>query len=599
MQIVPEFIRNRFNRTAPGLDVNSLSEQDMWNLFNIYISDDQHLAKLVEESGGSGAGTVGTRLNRYQQLLSYDVSKNNISSGQLKRLIDLCWQMYDYDPLIRQGVDSRALYTFGQGITVGCRRKGPWGKQLARIVDSFWRDPCNFRRFTSTSALISLDVQLQLEGNVPLFIWREGEMLQVRPLKTVWLESFVQSDYNGNTPSAKTVGYILNLEGDSAIYGGGLNDTQYISMHGRQMGRTHTRVAYADIDADPEELEGLVGDIPIDYNGRIAHIKAWGRPWSGLGTTPILPALDPAQRYGGFLEDWSVVQGLFRTFVLSIASKGGNKGVQDIAKKFRDSNFSNSYNPALSSSDYNETNKSGSPLAHTVYTGLLGNGQAGTRIEAIKTAGATEGPEKARELKLMLCSAFGLPETMFGDAKVGNHATSHVLERTVDLRAQANQTLWADFIESILKYVIRDSIYGGQADDSVDPYVSFPPIVEHVLKEHVESIVTGYEAGLLPNSVATRELLQALHIQDSEEILHDMYGIDEVYGKARDAVDIAKGKIDLKKVQIQVDAMKENAKLMASRPAPSPNGNNSGNSGSNGRNNGASGANRSSGSNAR
>ena len=73
------------------------------------------------------------------------------------------------------------------------------------------------------------------------------------------------------------------------------------------------------------------------------------------------------------------------------------------------------------------------PLAHTLFTGMSNSGQAGTKIEAIKTAGATEGPERARELKLMLCSAFGLPETMFGDAKVGNHATAHTLERTVDL----------------------------------------------------------------------------------------------------------------------------------------------------------------------
>lgn len=548
----------------------SLSEKDLWNLFNMYISDDDFQAAL-QESGGSLGGNVASRLKGYHRLLSYDVTSSQLGMEQIKRLIDVCWQMYDYDPLIKQGIDSRALYTFGQGVTIGCRKKGSWSNQVTKEINDFWFDPCNFKQFTSTSALISLDVQAQIEGNVPLFFWREdGGMWQARSLKTSWLEHLVMS--SNSLPSSKVIGYVLNLGSTS---NGNSTAFSYVNDFPKVQ-----RVAYADIDADPSELESLVGDIPIDYNGRIAMLKSWGRPWSGLGTSPIIPALGPAQRYGGFLEDWAIVQGLFRTFAMSVVSKGTNKGVQDIIRKYKDTSVSSLYNPALSSSDI-DRNGGDTPVAHTLFSGMTSTGQAGTRLEAIKTAGATEGPERARELKLMLCSAFGLPETMFGDAKVGNHATAHTLERTVDLRAQANQTLWGDFIESILRFIARESRWGElQSSESVTIFVRFPPIVEHVLNDHVEAIASSYREGLITDFVATREILQALHVTDTEEILNAMYPDNSDFGKTREPVDIVKTDTDVEKAKIQAEAIKDNAKMMMARSTVTKSSGSNGNGGS-------------------
>ena len=546
MNFLPKFLR----RDDAANAVATLTEDEMWGLFWTYIAGENFNDVLKEH--GPLEGSVGSKLGRYRKLLDYDANHNQLGVAQLRRLVDTCWSMYDYDPLIRQGVDSRALYTFGQGVTIGCRKKGSWGTQLSKWVNDFWFDPCNFRQFTSAASLVSCDIQLQVEGNVALFVWEEEGMMQVRPLKTSWIESLVMS--NGSGPGAKKVGYVLDM-GYSSLYSGG---TEYFQKSSAV--RNH-RVAYADIDADPEELEGLVGDVPIEYNGRIAHLKAWGRPWSGLGIPMILPALDPAQRYGGFLEDWSVVQGLFRTFALSVISKGTNKGVQDIVKKYRDNSLSGQYNPALNSPDLKSSD---TPVAHTLFTGMTSTGNPGTKIEAIKTAGATEGPEKARELKLLLCSAFGLPETMFGDAKVGNHATAHTLERTVDLRAQANQTMWSDFIESLLKYVARQSRFGNFQDESVDIFVSFPPIVEHVISDHVGAIVLAYESGIITDMVASREILQALHISDREEVLRAMYNEDN-YGKVREPSDMLKADTDVEKAKIQAQAMRDNAKMMMNR----------------------------------
>ena len=162
---------------------------------------------------------------------------------------------------------------------------------------------------------------------------------------------------------------------------------------------------------------------------------------------------------------------------------------------------------------------------------------------------------------------------MFGDAKVGNHATAHTLERTVDLRAQANQMIWADFIESILKYVARESNYGHMGTEGVDIFITFPAIVEHVITDHVEAIVTLFKAGLITDYIATRQALQALHVPDAEEVLRDMFPNPDSYGVKRTADDILKAQTDEKTAQITADsvvnAAKEQVKAAQTRASTS------------------------------
>ena len=375
------------------------TEAVLWDMFRQSVED----GSLVEalHSGGPLGANAHNRLDNYKKIGDRDSASGYLSMSKLRRYIELGWSLYDFDPILCQGVNSRSLYTFGQGITMGTRKRSSWGTQLGRVLDEFWFDPCNFSQFSGVESLISLDVQLQIEGNVMLFLWKDpmSGMMQIRPLKTTWVEQVVVGSGDG-APSGKIVGYVMNLADGHAIQ----NDVGHGTFNRPVKDK---RVAYADINADPKDLRDLVGDIDIETEGRIAHLKAWGRPWMGLGVPPILPAIDPSQRYGQYLEDWSIVQGLFRAFALSVVSKGTNKGVHDVVKKWRDNmqNQNELYNPALSSSDA-DSYSGGNPVAHTMFTGMGMGGNPGTKIEAIKTSGAAEGPDKAREIKFASLCCF-------------------------------------------------------------------------------------------------------------------------------------------------------------------------------------------------
>ena len=447
---------------------------------------------------------VNYRLNRFKEYLNNVGNEYDYGYGpnNLREISNLCWQLYEFDPIIRQGVESLALYTFGQGVNVSVTNRGESSRTSAEdVVYDFWDDPCNFSLLGSTSALISLEIQRQLEGNVFLFfIKMPNGALQVRPIRSTWIEKMIVGD--DLMTGGKTLGYIVRPYD--------------------QKGTQGQAVAYADILSDPISLRRAMRgyeEVKIEGNGRIAHMKTWGRPWSAWGVPTILAGIDTSQKYAEYLEDWVVVQRALRIFSLMISSKGNSKGIQDMVKKARDA-FSGSYNPALSRDEqYSQKERE---VGHAVFSGMAGP-QGASKLEAFKTAGATEGPEKARELKLQTCAAFGLPETMFGDAKVGNHATAHTLERTVDLRAQANQTQWSDFLEMILGFVVRESGGGRQRGlGRIDITVTFRPIVEHTLIEHVEALTLAYEKELLPKFVGVREVLSALHVHDLEDIMKEV-----------------------------------------------------------------------------
>src|SRR5262249_3421154 len=56
---------------------------------------------------------------------------------------------------------------------------------------------------------------------------------------------------------------------------------------------------------------------------------------------------------------------------------------------------------------------------------------------------------------LMVAAAQNLPETFYGDADVGNHATSKTLDRPTELAMKSRQTFWAGVYQAIFAYVLR------------------------------------------------------------------------------------------------------------------------------------------------
>lgn len=120
----------------------------------------------------------------------------------------------------------------------------------------------------------------------------------------------------------------------------------------------------------------------------------------------------------------------------------------------------------------------------------------------------------------------GLPETFFGDVSTGNLATAKSLDRPTELKFRDRQELWKSILITILEYAIarnqraangRLRLAGAEAKPQIR--VTFPPILEHDIREQIGAIVQGATLdGKEPVSITwqttARLVLEALGVAD-------------------------------------------------------------------------------------
>jgi hypothetical protein len=188
-----------------------------------------------------------------------------------------------------------------------------------------------------------------------------------------------------------------------------------------------------------------------------------------------------------------------------------------------------------------------------------------TSLEAVDVSKANVDPESFRRLQLMVCAAFGIPETFMGDANVGNLATSTSLDRPTELKFKDRQTLWASIIQDILTIVIEaaarapgndnchamdyDPITGqlritATDSDSDEPIamtvtVDFPPILQRDVQAQMQALVTAVTMNGQPIQVMNdgptliRLIATALGIDNTDKIVELFYPADDSDSKAR------------------------------------------------------------------
>jgi len=157
-------------------------------------------------------------------------------------------------------------------------------------------------------------------------------------------------------------------------------------------------------------------------------------------------------------------------------------------------------------------------------------------------------------LLLMVCAAFGLPETFFGDVSVGTLATAKSLDRPTELMISNRQVLWADIYNDILQFVLYYAVsaidgplrafgdvnvneYGEPVvnfDDTLDTHIDidFPSVVERDTTQTIAAIVQGATFdGKTPTIIPDMRLLARLVLSelgenDIDQLIEAMYNED-------------------------------------------------------------------------
>ena len=386
--------------------------------------------------------------------------------------------------------------------------------EIATTVRELWEDECNQERLCSPESAQRADVQKMVEGNT--FIAMRDRGLGNNPELMVW-------------PTHS----IANIVVDDLQDGNGAN-LGYVCQKADQLGGQGGNVVYPDmVTSNPDRLKKVMEahkrdfiGIEVDNTVRVLHLKEWGPNWRTYGLPGIMASLNSASRYMSFTSEWVVMQRVWRTYAMMITGMGNNRQLTQIQ-----SNYANRLSSLFSGavgSEYNQSTgmNATAPMAMAAISGMNPAGTPGTRIEPMRTAGSTDPPSLAREIKLLGEMGVGLPDNMFSDTNVGTMSRADVLERNTHLLFLTAQQGYARAFKVISKCAVKFRLGDDFLKDS-EITVTWPSMVTPSSIEQAGTVLQLFQGNLLIHRVACEEALKILKREDMHEIMQVMFPRDE------------------------------------------------------------------------
>lgn len=430
----------------------------------------------------------------------------------LDKIISLARVMYLKNPLIQGGVETRAYYIWGQGVSIKSSDDA-----VNEVVQAFLDDKGNRKEFTSHAAQVLTEIQLQSEANI-FFVLATNKLSGRVKLRSLPVNEI--RDIVTNPEDKNEVWYYVRE----------WTEEKFDLDTGRR--NTKPRKAYyPDINYRPKKQPKTIAGKEVKWAQPIYHVKVGGFKDMRFGVPETYAALDWAMAYKRFLEDWASLVRSISRFAWKVTKK----------KKRQVSKTKERLETTVSR-ESDERNPAPTTAAYWIE-------DENTNLQPINKSGATTSAADGKMLRLMVAATLHLPDTILSnDPQQGALATAKTLDRPTELAMTDRQMLWKDVIRDLLTYVLLQHIKGSRnklpatvdvdddgneiilmrddADLTID--VDFPPVVERDLGDYITALTLAYsmdnktDAGIAPKSFFRRLVLSSLGAQDIDEVIAEM-----------------------------------------------------------------------------
>lgn len=450
------------------------------------------------------------------------VSQMEFSRYGIQQLI-LISRLYKIkNPLIKRGVEISAFYVFGRGVEIVSDNDA-----VNQQIEDFLSDPSNAKEL-GHAGLVEKHESLETDGNLFFAFFSDkgtGET-KVRTIDALEIQEIITDPDDSSVPWFYRRSWAQqNVDAAQGLMAAEQMNAWYPALGIENSGRT--------------AFQALKG-YPVTWETPVYHVKEGGLPKWHFGCPKVYAAIDWADAYKHFLEDWATITRQLARFGWNVETPGGQQGIQSTANA-----LSTTLAQGGSSIERNPPPTVGAAFV---------TGKDGVKMTPFKTSGATTEPEQGRRVMLMVAAAFGLPETFFGDASTGSLATAQSLDRPTELKFKEAQERWRETLITIFSYVVstsarapkgtlRESIGGkrirfvralpklkeSQPDNDVSIMVKFPAILEHDIAAMVDAIVDGATlkgwtaAGVMDKKTIALAIMGELGIENPEQIFESMY----------------------------------------------------------------------------
>ncbi|MDF5758601.1 hypothetical protein [Spongiactinospora sp. TRM90649] len=426
----------------------------------------------------------------------------------LRVITAVCRVMAIKNPLIKRGLGLRQAYVWGAGVEISAR-----APDVNRVIQQF--NDANENTLTGGPASEELERALGTDGNVFIACFTSPRTGRVKARTLPWDEitSVIRNPEDNSEPW-----YYRRDWWEERIdpASGGVIETRrtaYYPALGYRPTRRPKALVYPRFgDTQPAEV---MWDAPV-YHVRVGGHLHW--KW---GVPDAYAAIDWAQAYRVFLEDWARLVKALSRFAWRLTSPGSKQ----TAAKAR-----------LAAAP--STDPVTGEARHSGATAML---TPNMQLEAIPKSGATIDSESGRPLAAMVAAALDLPVTMLlGDPGVtGARATAETLDTPTERAMELRRGVWTQARRAIYAYVIAEAVravdgpldgtittdpdgrevvtLAGGADDTID--ISWPDLDDIDVETTVKAIVAADQTTYLPPLVVARLLLEALGVTDVDQIL--------------------------------------------------------------------------------
>lgn len=421
----------------------------------------------------------------------------------LGRAAALARVMAVQNPLIRRALAIRQAYVWGSGVQVFARAGEDAEQDVNAVVQAFLADPLNRRALTGEQAQEELERALGTDGNIFIALVTRPLTGQVQ-VRTIPFDEITEIRSN---PEDKVDVWFYRRVWSPAGSG------------------QQREELYPDIHYQPESRPVTVDGLRVNWDKPVHHVKVNGlRDWQ-FGIGDAYPALSWARAYKEFLGDWATLVKALSRFAWRTTSKGSK--AQAMREKLAAA-------PSTSPT-------TGQPLA----AGATAVTSADVTLEAIPKTGATIDSESGKPLAAMSGTAMDVPVTMLlGDpGQTGARATAETLDKPLELASLQRRSLWTNAYLTMLTYVIDQSIkaprgalrgtvaidrdtrratytLAGDVDRTIE--MVWGDLTSTPVDVLVAAIVNADSTQRLPAETVARLLLQALGVDDVDDLIEDM-----------------------------------------------------------------------------
>ncbi len=482
--------------------------------------------------GAVGAfGDIELALQNVEWRREISMSWLEFSRWGIQQIILISRLYYIKNPLMRRAIDVCAVYVFGRGVEVTSTDP----KANDTLKEFFERN----KKVLGPAALFKLQRRKYYDGNLYFAFFADAQTTGQVDVRTIDATE-IQEIVTDSEDSDKAI--LFKREWGSAEF----------NISTGESARQVKQAWYPALGYEPTEKPPTIGIIPVNWDTPIMHRKCGEVGKWKMGLPRAYPALDWAKVARQYLEACLTLAKSHAQIAWTFATKGGQAAIGNMKQQLETTVNAN----GSSIWDQNPTPNNAS---------IVGMG-TGTDLSMVASRGKGLDPKEVGEYRTMVGHCFGIPPTWLGDMETANLSTALTLDRPTELGFRAEQIEWEEDFLTIAKLVLSVSagatagklreargigkiisITEGRkklladghlvydeaakpAENEIQVRVTFPAIREGDLPAVINAIVA---AGTLDNKggqvvgidekVMVRLLFEALGVEDTEDILEEMY----------------------------------------------------------------------------